>query len=77
MAAIKKDAKEATVVLKLLDLSDFTNIRNFVDEIKTEYDKVDILINNAATIAHPLNKSLNGNDITFVTNYLGNIFVFS
>lgn len=56
----------------MLDLSDFTNIRNFVEEIKKEYHKIDILINNAARIAHPLNKSLEGNDLIIVTNYLGN-----
>lgn len=79
MRIIKKKTKNAVVVLKLLDLSDFANIRNFVEEIEKQNEKIDILINNAATIAHPVNKSLEGNDLTFVTNYLGryNILYYS
>lgn len=71
MECIKKKSKEAFVELKLMDLSDFASIRNFVQEIKKEYDRIDILINNAAIIAHPLNKKSENNDLTFVTNYLG------
>lgn len=71
MELIKQKTKNAVVVLKLIDLSDFASIRNFVDDVKKDYEKIDILINNAATIVHPMNKSVEGSDLTFVTNYLG------
>lgn len=71
MECIKKKTKHAFVELKVIDLSDFASIRNFIQEIKNEYGRIDILINNAAIIAHPLNKNFENNDLTFVTNYLG------
>lgn len=69
--SIKKKNKEALIQLKVLDLSDFVNIRNFVEEIKKEYEQIDILINNAAIMTHPANKNFEENDLIFVTNYLG------
>ncbi|KAJ8967909.1 hypothetical protein NQ317_018829 [Molorchus minor] len=68
---IKKQTPGARVVIKLLDLSDFSVIRDFVDQIKNEYDKIDILINNAGIISHPNRKTVDGNELTFLTNYLG------
>lgn len=69
--SIRQKNKDTIIQLKMLDLSDFINIRNFVEEIENEYDKIDILINNAAIVTQPLNKNFEGNDLIFVTNYLG------
>lgn len=71
---IKTVAKKATVIIKLVDISEFGCIRNFVEDIKQEYKKIDVLINNAATISPKFQQTLDGNEVTFVTNYLGKLF---
>lgn len=65
---IKRDIK---IQVKLLDVSEFTSIRNFVEQIKDEYEKVDVLINNAGIICDTSKSTSEINDITFSTNYLG------
>ncbi|KAJ8962534.1 hypothetical protein NQ318_000926 [Aromia moschata] len=71
MEQIKKLTPGAQVVVKLLDMSDFSCIRDFADQIRNEYVKIDVLVNNAGIISHPHRKTVNGNELTFVTNYLG------
>nr|XP_023025612.1 retinol dehydrogenase 13-like [Leptinotarsa decemlineata] len=68
---IKMIKSDANVIIKILDVSDFCSIRNFVEQLKNEYDKIDILINNAGTICQPPRKTAEGNELTYVTNYLG------
>ncbi|KAF7262878.1 retinol dehydrogenase 11-like [Rhynchophorus ferrugineus] len=68
---IKKDHEKALVIAKLLDLTDFSSIQKFANEIALEYDKVDVLINNAAIIFQPFQKTMKGNEMTIVTNFLG------
>ncbi|KAJ8930538.1 hypothetical protein NQ314_016651 [Rhamnusium bicolor] len=68
---IKMLAPRANIVIKLLDTSEFSSIRDFADQIKNEYGKIDVLINNAGIIFHPYKKTTDGNELTFVTNYLG------
>lgn len=70
---IKTLTPAANVVIKLLDVSEFSSIRDFADQIKKEYNKIDVLINNAGIIFHPYKKTSDGNELTFVTNYLGKI----
>lgn len=50
------------------------SISDFVKEIETEFQKVDILINNAGIMFHPFQKTSEGNELTAATNYLGKPF---
>ncbi|VEN57281.1 unnamed protein product [Callosobruchus maculatus] len=68
---IKKFHQKAKVTMKILDMSEFSSIRCFAQQIIDEYEKIDILINNAGIIFHPYKKTSEGNELTFVTNYLG------
>lgn len=68
---IRSIHKNAAVAVKLLDISDISSIKNFVDQIQTEFDKIDVLINNAGVIYQPYVKTVDGNELTLVTNYLG------
>ncbi|XP_066249535.1 retinol dehydrogenase 13-like [Euwallacea similis] len=68
---IKETIKTAEITVKWLDISDFSSIRHFVDQIFSEHDKVDILINNAAVVYQPYMKTVDGNEHTVATNYLG------
>ncbi|CAG9764488.1 unnamed protein product [Ceutorhynchus assimilis] len=72
---IKENYKKSQVTVKLLDISEMDSIRNFVDQIEVEYEKIDVLINNAAVIHQPYTKTIDGNELTIATNYLGPFFL--
>lgn len=61
----------ASIDVKLLDVSIMANVRKFVDEISLQYNKIDVLINNAAAIFQPYKKTVEGFETTLATNYLG------
>lgn len=69
---IKTTVPDAKVEMKILDVSLLTNIREFATQLETECDHIDVLINNAGIIFHPFEKTLEGNELTTATNYLGN-----
>lgn len=65
--------KNPSVYLKVLDLASFKSIEQFCEEIKQEFDHIDILINNAAYFNHGAEYTLSpdGIEITFATNVVG------
>ncbi|KAJ3650197.1 hypothetical protein Zmor_021899 [Zophobas morio] len=65
------ECPETNAIIKLIDLTDFVSIREFANQINLEYEKIDILINNAGIIFHPYKKTVDGNEITISTNYFG------
>lgn len=56
-----------------LDLSDFQSVHDFSDSIKSKYDKVDLLINNAGR--NSSGRSPEGLDICFQTNFLSHFLL--
>ena len=52
-----------------LDLSSFQSVNEFSDKIKSKYDKIDLLINNAGR--NSSGKSEKNLDLCFQTNFLG------
>ena len=58
-----------------LDLASFKSIENFAKEIKLNYPKIDILINNAEMGARFIDKTEDGYINTYQVNYLGNILL--
>ncbi len=62
-----------SVYLKVLDLASFKSIEQFCEEIKQEFDHIDILIHNAAYFNHGAEYTLSpdGIEITFATNVVG------
>lgn len=53
------------------DLSSFGAIRNFVIHLQSKFDKLDVLINNAAVVTRERKVSIDGNEMMFATNHLG------
>jgi NADP-dependent 3-hydroxy acid dehydrogenase YdfG len=51
-----------------LNLLDFNSVRKFAHEFKQQWDRLDMLIENAGTIEPGVTKD--GYSITFKTNYL-------
>ena len=68
---IQKIVPEAEVEVHKLDLSSNKSIHHFADEIKSKYDAIDTLINNAGMVTTEERKSEDGYELTMATNYLG------
>lgn len=54
-----------------LDLSDPASIDTFAAQVAENWDRIDILINNAAVMANPLTRDSRGFESQFGTNHLG------
>jgi NAD(P)-dependent dehydrogenase (short-subunit alcohol dehydrogenase family) len=52
---------------KCINIITFFTLSNYVDT-----ERIDILINNAGIVFHPFEKTTEGFEMHFVTNYLGN-----
>lgn len=68
---LEESAKKNAIFLKL-DLESFKSIETFANEIRKNYQKIDILINNAGMGAEKISKTEDGFVNVFQVNYLGN-----
>jgi len=68
---IKQKTKNDNVYLFELDLCSFSSIRIFVNSIKAQYSKIDLLINNAGITTQKYEITDDGYERTMQTNLLG------
>lgn len=61
----------AKLAIKKLDLSSLQSIKQFSLEINSEYDHLDILINNAGVMYCPYSKTQDGFEMQMGTNHFG------
>ncbi len=54
-----------------LDLADLESVRTFAVEYAEQYDRLDILINNAGVMVPPYSRTMDGFELQFGTNHLG------
>ena len=68
----RRTASNNAVVMEI-DTSSLDSIRKFAREFRNKYDRLDVLLNNAAVSrgALPRVNSVNGIELTFATNVLG------
>ncbi|MUM17004.1 SDR family NAD(P)-dependent oxidoreductase [Mycobacterium sp. CBMA271] len=59
------------VVLQSLDLSSLESVRRASDELKSRYDRIDLLINNAGVMWTDKSTTADGFELQFGTNHLG------
>jgi len=71
LGQIKRDYPESDLLLIQLDLSSLDSVKQFAEEIKAKYSRLDLLINNAGVMATPLSKTADGFEMQFGTNHLG------
>ncbi len=69
--AIIDEGPTGQVVLLHLDLADLSSVRRFADEFRAEYDRLDVLVNNAGIMAVPKGKTVDGFEMQIGTNHLG------
>jgi len=58
-----------------LDVSSRESMDNFVMKFGQKFSNLDILVNNAGVMLHPPQKTKDGTEITFATNYLGYFYL--
>ena len=69
--ALNMKVSNADATLMQLDLASLESIRQFADEFKATYDRLDVLINNAGIMMVPYSKTVDGFESQFGTNHLG------
>lgn len=68
---IKSEVPDAELVVMKLDLANIESIKHFADSYLEEFERLDILINNAGLMAVPLSRTTQGFEMQFGTNHLG------
>ena len=61
----------------LADLSSLAGVRDLADRILSEYDRLDVLVNNAGIIVQGRKESEEGYELTFAVNYLSHFLLTS
>lgn len=72
---VRKESENMDVYSMKLDLNSFDSIRDFVERFKKKEDSLHILINNAGVMMCPQDKTDDGFDVQFQTNYLGHFLL--
>lgn len=67
---VKQKSGSNKVHMIHVDLSDFDSIKKLVEEVKTTFDKIDVLICNAAVVSKKARKTKHGLEEMFSVNYL-------
>jgi NAD(P)-dependent dehydrogenase (short-subunit alcohol dehydrogenase family) len=68
---IRREIPQAKLKFIQVDLSSLESIRNFAYEFKENYDRLDILLNNAGIMLIPYGRTEDGFERTVGTNHLG------
>ncbi len=66
----------ASVAVQELDLTSLDSIRTAAEQLRSEYDTIDLLINNAGVMMTPKSTTKDGFELQFGTNHLGH-FAFT
>ena len=66
---VKQQSGSEKVTMEHVDLSDIKSIMKFADELKKKYDKIDILVCNAAVVPKKSRKTPQGLEQMFMVNY--------
>ena len=70
-AQIRDEKPAGQVSLQRLDLADLASVRQFAEDYLRDYDRLDVLVNNAGVMATPQRKTADGFELQFGTNHLG------
>lgn len=68
---IRDEKPKGSAEVMHLDLGDLDSVRAFADEFKRQYDRLDLLINNAGIMHPPFGKTKQGFETQFGINHLG------
>ena len=71
MGDIHGDHPGADLALMELDLADLDSVRDFAARFREDFNRLDVLVNNAGLMAPPLQRTRQGFEMQFGTNHLG------
>ncbi len=74
---IAETVSDASLEVMLLDLSDSSSIRGFVDNFRQNHSQLDVLINNAGVLVYSGKTNDDGTELNFATNHLGHFMLTS
>jgi len=74
---IRSQTSSQKVGSYLADLSSLAAVRDLADRILSEYDRLDVLVNNAGIIVQERKESEDGYELTFAVNYLSHFLLTS
>jgi NAD(P)-dependent dehydrogenase (short-subunit alcohol dehydrogenase family) len=72
---VKNNSGNDRVELMLCDLSSQNSVREFADEFKLRYQRLDVLVNNAGVYLRERSLTVDGIESTFAINHLGYFLV--
>ena len=72
---ILQKVPEADLNILQLDLSDLESVKTFAENFNKEYDRLDVLINNAGVLIYSGKKNKAGVELQFATNHLGHFLL--
>jgi NAD(P)-dependent dehydrogenase (short-subunit alcohol dehydrogenase family) len=75
-ALIHKRSPAAEVILQELDLTSLDSIRAAAEQLRSDHDRIDMLVNNAGVMWTPESTTKDGFELQFGTNHLGH-FAFT
>ncbi len=75
VAEIKKSSGNDKVDYVSIDLSSQKSVREAAEELKAQYPKIDVLINNAGCYVSDLQLNVEGLEMQFATNHLGHFLL--
>jgi NAD(P)-dependent dehydrogenase (short-subunit alcohol dehydrogenase family) len=76
VALISERSPNVDVALQELDLTSLESIRAAAEQLRSDYDRIDLLINNAGVMYTPKSTTKDGFELQFGTNHLGH-FAFT
>jgi NAD(P)-dependent dehydrogenase (short-subunit alcohol dehydrogenase family) len=76
LARIAANSPQADVALQELDLTSLESVRSAAEQLRSNYDRIDLLINNAGVMWTPKSTTKDGFELQFGTNHLGH-FAFT
>lgn len=68
---IVRETGNENVEVMGIDLADLSSVRRFADEVKARFQHLDLLMNNAGTLATKLQTTADGLERTVAVNYVG------
>lgn len=68
---IVNENSNANLRVMHLDLADLKSIKRFTEEFRSEYNRLDLLINNAGVMVPPYSKTEDGFELQIGTNHFG------
>jgi NAD(P)-dependent dehydrogenase (short-subunit alcohol dehydrogenase family) len=72
---IKQKGENKAVELMICDFSSQNSIRQFASDFKNQYDRLDVLVNNAGVVLRQRSMTEDGIESTFAINHLGYFLV--